>query len=214
MKQLFKKIFHFNTYIRLIFSSLMILPVIILIYFIVYFSKHPDCISLYLQRSSHLSPPIVWPHQGLLTLWFDQRFFEKNNAILLPLMNKYQFSGMISLAEGKNCPISISKLIALNNTGWEITNTTNVTVIKGQHEINDMPMLDSTKQVIFDASSPQNQALLANYLQRTKTSNGWIILYFDNQTLLNKKIIIEILQMIKHSKIPVVLQSQVLRISQ
>jgi hypothetical protein len=134
-------------------------------------------------------------------------------------MNHYQYPGMISLPKGKRCPLSISKLMMLNDKGWEITKTTSLAVMNGQHDINDMPASDAKKHVIFDITDTQNEALFAHYLEKTKTTNGWLIVYFHHPSSQEKKTMSDaklhhVLQMIKRSNIPVVVQSQVLRVSQ
>ncbi|HBI21597.1 MAG TPA: hypothetical protein DDY37_03265 [Legionella sp.] len=219
LKKSLKNIFHIDTYVRVVFSSMMVLPVIILFYFIGHFSKTPHCMSLYLKNKPvSIIKPIAWPHHGLLTLWFDNAFFEENNKIIMPVMNQHHFSGMISLANDERCPVSLSKLMMLHRDGWEITTSSALKVVSGQHEINDMPAADAEYHVIYDMSHPVNEALFGEFLTETKTRNGWIVLYFhttgDAQKSMSSAQWHRILQIIQHSKIPVVLQSQVLKVSQ
>ncbi len=214
-----KDISHLDIYIRCVFCGFMLLPLFILCYFIVNLFHNPDCITLYLHNKRISSTPrIAWPHQGLLTIWFDNSYFEQNNASILPLMQQYQFPGVISLASGQSCPISISKLLKLQHVGWEIIPSAKFSFIHGQHAINDMPATDAAKYVIYDISSPAYERLLEHFLAETKARNGWILLYFHTSSTAKKAEESErlgrIFRVIKHANIPVVLHKQVWRVSQ
>ena len=211
-------------YIRIVFSSLMLLPLIILVYFTLHFSESPDSLSLYFKNKTASSvEDIAWPDNGLLTLWFDSEFFVKNSKTIVDLMNKYHFSGVISLSHSKSYraqSLSVYQLIMLQNLGWEITEKNGRGDMDGEHKINDMPSPDKKNQVIYDMSIDADGAILTNFLNKTKRRNGWIILYFH--TLGGSQIerpmsiakLNHILRMVKHSGIPVVLQEQVLKVSQ
>ena len=214
--------FKLKLYIRILFSSLMLLPLIILAYFIMHFSENPYSISLYFKNKPATTVKgIAWPDNGLLTLWFDSAFFAKNKKTIVALMNKYQFSGVISFSQGSHArSLSKYQLIMLQNQGWEITQTNTLRDVMGEHEINDMPAPDPRGQVVYDMSSGGGNIRLINFLKETKVRNGWIILYFH--TIVGSKVakplssakLNHILQMVKHSGIPVVLQEQVLKVSQ
>lgn len=210
-------------YIRIVFSSLMVLPIVILVYFVTSFSGSSDCISLYLKhKSASTFKNIAWPDKGLLTLWFDSSFFVKNAKPILDLMNKYQFSGVISLSNGKSCAsqhLSLNKLNMLQNQGWEITRTDRLHYVSGEHGINDMPAPDKKNLMIYDLSSRSNDVALKQFLKETKVRNGWIILYFhpilesQAEGEMNISRLDHILRLVRRSDIPVVLQEQVVKIS-
>ena len=214
---------NFNAYIRIVFSSMMLLPMIILGYFIVHFSERHDCLTLHFKHRPVLAAkPIAWPDNGLLTIWFDSDFFVKNKKKIMTLMNRYQFSGVISLFNGKTCrtqSLSLYQLVMLENQGWEISETN--AFVDGEHAINDMPAPDRKKQAIYDLSHDGDEVSLTKYLKETRERNGWIILYFhtNNMDSSEKKPMSiaklnHILQIVTHLGIPVVLQEQVLRVSQ
>ena len=214
-----KHIFHIDTYVRVVFSSMMVLPVIILFYFLGHFSKSPDCMALYLRESGgEAIQPIAWPHHGLLTLWFDNDFFEAHHKIILPVMKEHHFAGMISFANDKRCPLPIATLRMLQRDGWEITKSSVLNVVSGQHAINDMPAANAANHQIYDMSVPVSEAVFNLFLTETKRRNGWGLLYFhtpvDAQQSMNGAQWRRILAIIQDSKIPVVLQSQVLNVSQ
>lgn len=211
-------------YIRIVFSSLMLLPLIILAYFTLRFSESPDSLSLYFKNKTASSvKDIAWPDNGLLTLWFDSDFFVNNSKIIVDLMNKYHFSGVISISHSNRYraqSLSVHQLIMLQNQGWEIAKKNGHGWLDGEHKINDMPSPDKRSQVIYDMSINGDGAILTNVLNKTKKRNGWIILYFH--TLGGSQIerpmsiakLNYILRTVKHSGIPVVLQEQVLKVSQ
>ena len=210
-------------YIRIVFSSLMVLPIVILAYYIINFSGSSDCLSLYFKHKSVLVVKnIAWPDKGLLTLWFDSSFFVKNAKPILDLMNKYQFSGVISLSNGKSCAsqhLSLNKLNMLQNQGWEITKADRFQDVSGERGINDMPAPDAKNLAIYDLSSGSNDVALKQFLKETKVRNGWIILYFhpilesqaEGEMSISK--LDHILRLVRRSGIPVVLQEQVVKIS-
>lgn len=214
----------YNTeaYIRIVFSSLMLLPLIILIYFIIHFSETSDCLTVYFKNKPiSAAKPIAWPDNGLLTIGFDSDFFIKNKKTIIELMNKYQFPGVVLISNEKSChaqSLSMYQLIRLQNQGWEITKKNKL--IEGQHAINDMPAPDIEKLEIYDMSHSKNSMSLTKSLQETSLRNGWIILYFHTNidSQIEKPMSIaklnHILHTVKRSHIPVVLQEQVLRVSQ
>ena len=214
--------FNLEVYIRIVFSSLMLLPLIILGYFAVHFSESPDCLTLYFKNKPvSAAKPIAWPDNGLLTLWFDSDFFIKNKKTIMELMNKYQFSGVISLSNGKSCraqSLSIYELIMLQKQAWEITETN--PFVDGEHAINDMPAPNRKKQAIYDMANSKDDGTLIKFIKETKVRNGWIILYFHTNTgsQVEKPMRIaalrHILQTVRHTDMPVVLQEQVLTVSQ
>ena len=216
--------FNLKSYIRIVFFSLMSLPLIILIYFSINFSQHSSCISLYVKNKSSITiKNIAWPKKGLLTIWFDSAFFIKNSKTIMALMNKYQFSGVISLSKSNRCrPQSLSgnQLSMLQNRGWEITETNALHAVNGQHEINDMPAPMAENLAVYDMSSNRDDATLSTFLKKTNVRNGWIILYFHTNAssqpdkLISVAKLNHILRMIKRSGVPVVLQEQVLKVSQ
>jgi hypothetical protein len=160
----------------------MVLPLIILVYFIIHYSEYPDCISLYFKNEPVSKVKrIAWPDNGLLTLWFDSTFFANNSDAILALMNKYQFSGVISLSKDKSCraqSLTIHQLILLRKQGWEITETKIPHEKAGEYAINDMPAQNLRHQVIYDIAEDGAEIMLPKYLQKTQQNNGWIILYF------------------------------------
>lgn len=210
--------------IRVIFSSLMLVPLIVLVYFIVHALERPDCISLYLKNKPSVSvKEISWPERGLLTVWFDSTFFNENSAEIVNLMNQYQFTGVISLENDKSCRIqslSIHQLIQLQNQGWEISEKKILNAQQGEHKINDMPSPDINQLVIYDMSSDTDDSKLQQTLKETKVRNGWIILYFhgafgsDFEKPMSIVHLKHILKIVKATGIPVVLEEQVLRVSQ
>lgn len=210
---------NFRNFIRLVFSLLMLLPFVILVYFIINWPSSRDCLALYTKnRSVKTVAPIAWPQKGLITLWFEGALFYQNAQSILPLMDKYQFRGVISLESGKSCSAqfcSINQLIALRNHGWEIT--ANHLQQKQQHKINDMPIIDPTKIVFYDVLDDSSHASISAILKETKKRNGWVVFYIHAQktTLhpINITQLNQVLRVIKYSNIPVVLQEQVLRVS-
>jgi hypothetical protein len=215
-------IFNLETYIRVIFSSLMLLPLIILGYFVAHLSDTSDCLTgYYKNKPVSGAKPIPWPDNGLLTIWFDSHFFIKNKRTIMELMDKYQFPGVISVSNEKSChaqSLSMYQLIRLHNQGWEITKTNKP--INGEHAINDMPAPDRKKQVIYDMSHSKKNVSLNEFLKETSLRNGWIILYFHTnmdskiEEPMNISKLNHILQNVSSSQIPVVLQEQVLKVSQ
>ena len=213
-----------NLTIRIVFSSLMLLPLIVLGYFIAHTLERPDCISLYLKNKPSVSvKDISWPNHGLLTLWFDGAFFNENSDEIVKLMNQYQITGVISLEKNKSCRVqslSIHQLILLQSQGWEITETTILDNKKSEHKINDMPASDINQRGIYDMSSGTDDSKLKRILKQTKVRNGWIILYFhrrggdhrENAMSINQ--LKHILNIVRASDIPIVLQEQVLKVSQ
>ncbi len=213
-----------NLTIRIVFSSLLLLPLIVLGYFIVHALERPDCISLYLKNKTSVAvKDISWPRRGLLTVWFDSTFFNENSDAIVKLMHHYQFTGVISLEKYKSCRIqslSIHQLILLQNQGWEITETKMMDAQHGEHKINDMPAPDMNQQVIYDMSSGADDLKLKQILKETKVRNGWIILYFHGpleaqvQNPASIAHLNHILKTVKATGIPVVLEEQVVRVSQ
>ena len=213
-----------NLTIRIVFSSLMLLPLIVLGYFIAHTLERPDCISLYLKNKPSVSvKDISWPNHGLLTLWFDGAFFNENSDEIVKLMNQYQITGVISLEKNKSCRVqslSIHQLILLQSQGWEITETTILDNKKSEHKINDMPASDINQRGIYDMSSGTDDSKLKRILKQTKVRNGWIILYChrrggdhrENAMSINQ--LKHILNIVRASDIPIVLQEQVLKVSQ
>jgi hypothetical protein len=214
--------FNLNAYIRIVFSSLMLLPVIILGYFTVHVSEGSDCLATYLKNKPDLATKLIdWPDKGLLTIWFDGDFFIKHKQKIMALMNKYQIPGVLSLSNNKNCyaqGLSISQLIKLQEQGWEVSIKN--TFASGQQAINDMPAPDRTKLVINDLSIRNNELTLTKHLKETSVRNGWMILYFHTnndvpaEQLISMSQLDHILQMVRQSGIPVVLGEQVLMVSQ
>ena len=205
--------FNLKSYIRIVFFSLMSLPLIIFFYFIINFSQQPNDMTF---------KNIAWPDKGLITLWFDDIFFIQNKKYIMDLMNKYHFSGVISLSNNKpwhSRSLSRYQLIMLQNSGWEITNTNLLPHVSGQHKINEMPTSRGQHLAVYDMSSGGDNIALATFLKKTNVRNGWIVLYFHkNMSSPEKKPIStaklnRILQIVKQSEIPVVIQEQVLRVS-
>lgn len=217
-----KSIFKLEASIRIVFSSLMLVPLILLIYFTLHFSQSPNCLALYFKNQPKAAAKLIaWPDNGLLTLWFDGDYFAKNKNKIMALMNKYHFPGVISLSDTKSCraqSLSISELMMLHNQNWEITNTS--PFVEGEHAINDMPAPNRRKQVIYDMSSNKEDATFTRFIKETSLRNGWMILYFhSNSTSQVKKTrrideLNHILNIVKYSGVPVVLQEQVLTVSQ
>ena len=90
----------------------------------------------------------------------------------------------------------------------------------GEHKINDMPAPDMNQQVIYDISSGTDDSKLKQILKETKVRNGWIILYFHGplgaqvQNPASIAHLNHILKTVKATGIPVVLEEQVVRVSQ
>lgn len=225
--------------IRIVFSSLMSVPLILFGYFMFHFYPNTDCFSDYLKHTNAaVAHPIAWPDNGLLTIAFDSHFFSKNRKAILALMHQYQFAGVLSLSKHQSCraqALSMNELLKLEKQGWEITvlqkplhknkmPDTLKQISFDDDNINDMPSPDVTKQKIYDMTF-YNKALnyqkaFINSLEKTKTRNGWMMLYFhtSKQAKIKNPITIaqldQVLKVVKYSHIPVVLQEQVVRVSQ
>lgn len=216
--------FHFNAFIRIVFSSLMFLPLMILVYFIINFSSSfdSDCFSSYSKNKPNTPVMnIAWPDNGLVTLWFDGSFFGRNLENIVHSMNQYHVPGGIVLNNGRSCSaqfLSIKQLHAMNLQGWEIIESSAKKQYVGQ-KINNMPVLDPKKMVFYDMSSNKGDALLSKAMNKTKKRNGWIILYFHSnesaqqKSTFNASQLGHTLRMIKRLGMPVVLKEQVLKVS-
>jgi hypothetical protein len=214
---------NFNAYIRIVFSSLMILPIIILIFFIINFAKSQDCINSYLTyKHPSTVKKIIWPDRGLITFWFDSNFLVNQSKEILEQMNRYKYSGVISLPKGKSCyslSLSIPQLDKLNIQEWEVTGTKIETKGDEKGKINEMPVLEPQKIVVYDISNLSNQANLSTFLRETAERNGWIILYFhpvENSPItrtISLSKLKHIFKIVKRSHMPVVLREQVLEVS-
>lgn len=215
--------------IRIVFSSLMSVPLILFCYFMLHFSDNTDCYSDYLKHipTAAVTPPIAWPDNGLLTIGFEHHFFVNHKKMIMQLMQSYHFSGVLALSHHQSCraqALSIAELLQLQKQGWEITSMDKKPRFDDKDSINDMPSPDKTKQKIYDLSLHAHpldyQQAFMQHLEATKIRNGWMMLYLHAQhhTRITKSITIAqlepLLKMIKYSHIPVVLQAQVLKISQ